>query len=144
MTMTLQEKLTGAWTLVSFVGKSLDGSPDVYPMGDSPQGLILYTPDGYMSAQIMLPDRDGKTEMFTEAGGNYLAYSGRYYTDERRQILQHHMFVSLYPDWLGQTQQRTVLFEDDLLKLRSPTPLRLNGKEIIPCLTCKRAEPRDA
>ncbi|NUU65806.1 lipocalin-like domain-containing protein [Enterobacteriaceae bacterium BIT-l23] len=150
MTMTLKEKLTGAWQLVSYVEKPLDGSPDVYPMGDAPMGLILYTPDGYMSAQLMKPNRtpfasgdwfSASPQEFTEEGSTYIAYSGRFYTDEAQQTLSHSMFVSLYPNWTGQTQQRAFLFEGALLKLSSPTPILSGGKEVIPYLTWKRAEP---
>ena len=53
----LREKLLGAWRLVDVVEEPVDGSPPRRPHGERPIGLILYTPDGYMSAQIMERDR---------------------------------------------------------------------------------------
>jgi hypothetical protein len=50
MSTTLREQLIGAWKLASYVEKPVDGSPATYPLGETPRGLILYTPDGYMSA----------------------------------------------------------------------------------------------
>ncbi len=57
MAKTLHEQLVGAWKLVSYVEKPTDGSEPFYPMGTEPQGIIMYTPDGYMSAQLMRPGR---------------------------------------------------------------------------------------
>jgi len=37
--------------------KPVDGSAPFHPMGKAPQGIIMYRPDGYMSAQLMLPER---------------------------------------------------------------------------------------
>jgi len=47
----------GAWKLHSYSENPVDGAPPFHPMGSSPKGIIMYTPDGYMSAQFMLPDR---------------------------------------------------------------------------------------
>jgi hypothetical protein len=55
MAQTLRERLIGAWKLVSYVEEPVDGSAPFYPMGEEPQGIIMYTPDGYMSAQLMHP-----------------------------------------------------------------------------------------
>ena len=53
----LREQLIGAWKLVSYVEKPVDGSAAVHPLGERPMGIIMYTPDGYMSAQLMRPGR---------------------------------------------------------------------------------------
>jgi len=50
MMKTLRERLIGAWKLVSYVEKPVDGSAPFHPMGEKPEGIIMYTPDGYMSA----------------------------------------------------------------------------------------------
>jgi hypothetical protein len=49
----LRANLVGAWTLESYESRSLDGSGVTYPLGPDAQGIIMYTPDGYMSAQLM-------------------------------------------------------------------------------------------
>jgi hypothetical protein len=53
MAQKLRERLIGAWTQESYVEKPVDGSAPFYPMGEKPEGIIMYTPDGYMSAQLM-------------------------------------------------------------------------------------------
>ena len=40
---------------VSYVEKPVDGSKPIHPLGENPMGIIMYTPDGYMSAQLMRP-----------------------------------------------------------------------------------------
>jgi Lipocalin-like domain len=52
----MRDHLIAAWELVSYVEKPLNGSLLNYPMGESPMGIIMYTPDGYMSAQLMRPN----------------------------------------------------------------------------------------
>jgi hypothetical protein len=51
------------------------------------------------------------------------------------------MFVSLFPDWLGQTQPRVCKIEGDMLHLSSAAPIKSGGKETYSYLTWKRAEP---
>src|SRR6516225_5052497 len=112
MAQGLRERLIGTWKLVSYVEKPVDGSAPFYPMGEEPHGIIMYTPDGYMSAQLMHPGRP------RFASGDW--FRG---TDEEKQTLTHSMFVSLFPNWLGQTQPRVVEIEGDMLHLSSATPI---------------------
>ncbi len=150
MAKGLREQLIGAWKLLSYVEKPVDGSEPFYPMGKEPQGIIMYTPDGYMSAQLMDPDRPkfasgdwfrGTPEEIKEEALGYIAYSGPFHTDEEKQHLTHSMFVSLFPNWLGQTQPRIVKIEGDVLHLSSATPIDSGGKKTMSYLSWKRAEP---
>ena len=47
--------LVGAWKLVSYREIPVDGSSPFEPLGPQPMGIIMYTPDGYMSAQLSKP-----------------------------------------------------------------------------------------
>jgi hypothetical protein len=51
------------------------------------------------------------------------------------------MFVSLFPNWLGQTQSRVVKIEGDMLHLSSATPIMSGGKQTMSYLSWRRAEP---
>src|SRR5271168_2023193 len=53
----LREQLVGAWTLMSFVERDIETGVENHPFGEHPLGLILYTPDGYVSAQLQRPER---------------------------------------------------------------------------------------
>ena len=92
----LREQLIGAWRLVSYIESPVDGSPKRFPMGEKAQGIIMYTPDGYMSAQLMTPGRrnfasgdwfKGTPEETAEEASGYIAYSGPFHVDEDRQSL---------------------------------------------------------
>ncbi|MFZ0903719.1 MAG: lipocalin-like domain-containing protein, partial [Mycobacterium sp.] len=53
----LRTEVLGAWELVSYTAQDTHRGPITYPLGPDALGLIMYTADGYMSAQIMRPDR---------------------------------------------------------------------------------------
>jgi hypothetical protein len=147
---SLRERLIGAWKLVSYVENPVDGTAPFHPMGESPEGMILYTPDGYMSAQLMRPGRprfasgdwfNGTDQELKEEAMGYIAYSGHFHADEGSQTLTHSMFVSLFPNWLGQTQPRVVRIEGDMLHLSSAAPITSAGKKTMSHLAWKRADP---
>jgi hypothetical protein len=148
MAATLRERLIGAWKLVSYVEVPTDGSEPFHPMGEAPQGMIMYTPDGYMSAQLERPGRPafasgdwftGSPKEIKDEAAGYIAYCGPFHTDEATQRLTHSMFVSLFPNWIGQTQPRVVKIEGDMLKLSTASPIKSGGKETNSFLTWKRA-----
>jgi hypothetical protein len=87
----LRDRLIDAWKLISYEERPVDGSPALYPMSEEPMGTIMYTPDGFMSAQLMKPDRklfasgdgfEGTDEEYKEESSTYIAYSGRFHVDE--------------------------------------------------------------
>jgi hypothetical protein len=102
-----------------------------------------------MSAQLMHPDRPafasgdwfrGSDDEIKEEALGYIAYSGPFHTDEEKQTLTHSMFVSLFPNWLGQTQPRVVKIEGDMLSLSSATPIVSGGKKTMSYLSWRRAK----
>jgi hypothetical protein len=151
MADSLREQLIGAWKLVSYVEEPVDGSPGFHPLGEQPKGIIMYTPDGYMSAQLSKPDRpnfasgdwfDATPEDYTNEATSYIAYSGPFQVDEAKKTLTHSIFVSLFPNWTGQTQPRAVEVEGEVLHLGTVSPIQSSGKTVMSHLTWKRAEPR--
>jgi CubicO group peptidase (beta-lactamase class C family) len=150
---SLRTSLIGAWRLVACVETDVKTGEVYRPFGDAPEGLILYTPDGYMSAQLSASNRrkfesddmyQGKPEEYQNAGLTYLAYSGPYYVDEAREIVEHEMFASLFPNWQGQRQVRIVTLDDDELKLSPDRPYLFNGSLKTATITWRRAQPNQA
>ncbi len=148
MAEKLRDQLIGTWKLISYAVKPVDGSETVYPMGENPIGIIMYTPDGYMSAQLMRPHRrsfasgdwrDGTIEEYQEEASTYLAYSGPFQIGEEKGTLTHSMFVSLFPNWTGQSQPRLVKIEGDILHLSTESPIKSAGKTAMVYLQWKRA-----
>ncbi len=126
----LRETLVGAWELQSYTEQDLPDGPVRYPHGKDALGLIMYTPDGYMSAQIMTrarPNYDrpvaagGTTEQAAAAASGYLAYSGSYWVEESSGEVHHEVTVSLLPNWVGQTQLRHSHSTEDHLTLSAET-----------------------
>ncbi|MCV7409575.1 hypothetical protein AWC05_25080 [Mycobacterium florentinum] len=104
--VTLRDAVLGAWELVSFVAHNETTGEDRQPLGTTPRGLILYTADGHMSAQLAESDMSG-----------YVAYGGRFSVDEETATLHHEVSVSMMPELLAKPQFRQVRVEGDLLTL---------------------------
>jgi len=148
MKPTLREQLIGAWKLVSYVEQPVDGSAPFHPFGEEPQGIIMYTPDGYMSAQLCGKDRvpfasgdwfKGTAAEYEAEASTYIAYTGPFHVDEQQQSLTHSMFISLFPNWIGQTQPRVVKIEGGILSLSTASPINSGGKLVNSYLRWQRA-----
>ena len=140
----------GAWTLVASVERGIETGVESHPLGDRPLGLILYTPDGYMSAQLQRRERPpfaegdllrATPEEYAAAGSSYVAYSGRFFVDEAKKSLSHEMAVSFFPNWVGQRHVRLVELNGERLQLSTDGPQRLNGVLKTVTLSWRRAQP---
>jgi hypothetical protein len=146
----LRTCLIGAWTLESYVSTNVDGSDMGYPLGADARGIIVYTPDGYMSAQVMRSDRtpfDGEDphgghdyELAAAAAG-YLTYAGPFRVVDDG-LIAHHVEVSLLPNWIGKIQYRTAQLADSCLLLASPEPILIDGVKRTPKLVWRRSGRR--
>jgi hypothetical protein len=106
MNSTLREAILGAWELVSFVARDVATGEDRHPLGAAPRGLILYTADGHMSAQLAESDMSG-----------YVAYGGRFSVNEETSTLQHDVTISMMPELLAQPQFRNAAVDGYFLTL---------------------------
>src|SRR6266851_6077434 len=141
--VALRDELIGTWKLVSYVETPVDGSPRRFPLGEKPEGILLYAPDGYMSAQLMRPGRrkcssgdmfKAALEEYADEAIGYLAYSGPFHVDEVTSTLTHSMTVSLFPGWLGQTQPRVAKIEGKHLHLSAAAPFPSGGTMVTASL----------
>jgi Lipocalin-like domain len=117
------------------------------PWGEHPLGLILYTHDGNVSAQLQRPglapfatdDPFGATAVeYAAAGSSCIAYSGRFFVAEVGQSVCHEMAVSFFPNWLEQRQRRKVKIAGEFLQLTVDRP---SGEAKIATLTWRKARP---
>ena len=133
-TASLQQRLVGTWRLESYISYPSSSSKiqrPTCPLTRNVTGFIMYTPDGYMLAQMLIPGQKkfergaGDEQQWCEAAERFFAYFGPYYiSDEgpgRRDILRHTFPVCNLPGWIGDVQIRTYQFEDygDVLVLGS-------------------------
>jgi hypothetical protein len=98
--------------------------------------VITYTPDGYVSAQMVRLGRTpfqhvdphlAEDEEFVAAASGYLAYSGPD-TVVNDGLIAHHVSVSLMPNWIGGTQYRVAHPRDSYLKLAPSEPALIHGE----------------
>ena len=145
--VSLRSRLIGAWRLVNFVVRDMATKAEDRPWGENPLGLILYTHDGYVSAQLQRPGRApfvhddpfvAAAAEYAAAGSSCIAYSGRFFVDEAGQSVCHEMAVSFFPNWLGQRHRRKVQIAGELLQLTIDRP---NGEPKIATLTWRKARP---
>ena len=100
--------IVGTWRLVSMVNPDSSGGAKPY-WGDHPSGLIIYTADGYVAAQLYDPRRprlgvqwdraDGSASRTAFAG--LATYFGRYSIDADANTITHTVEGAMAPDWVG-------------------------------------------
>ena len=59
--MEIAQRLVGTYRLISFENFADDGEVQT-PFGEHPRGFAIYTAEGYMSAILMVSDRDNFPE----------------------------------------------------------------------------------
>jgi hypothetical protein len=133
----IRDRLVGGWRLTGYE-VTADGHTE-HPLGDDPSGTILYTPDGYMSAQLAGPTPDTNDE---RPDAYYIAYSGPYDVDQASQTVSHHVQVSVRPSWLGTTQHRHVQFNSPDELVLSVSEPGANGVTTTQTIHWARQQPR--
>jgi hypothetical protein len=143
---TLFDQLLGSWELVAYTQISDAGRPQ-HPLGEDAVGSIIYTPQSRMSVNIMRtgraiwasPNPGAGTEAETaDAAAGYIAYAGGFSVDETASVVEHHVDVSLYPNWIGVAQRRLVDLRGDELVLEAPPITDAAGNSATPRLRWRR------
>lgn len=108
--------------------------------------MLLYAPEGYMSVVLYRANRErfgtpdimaGTEAQLANAARSYASYAGRYEVHGDR--VHHHVEASLFPDWVGTTQERIYHFEGPRLTL-STAPIPLGGAELRVLLIWERVQ----
>ncbi|RPK03081.1 lipocalin-like domain-containing protein [Priestia endophytica] len=145
--LNLSKKIIGTYRLISYEARDQEGNV-TYPMGKDCTGFIMYLPEGHMSVHMMAQGRpkyasgelhNGTKEEMASAAHGYLAYAGPYEVDEEKQMLIHHMSVSLNPTWLGESQKRPILIEGNRVTITGQ-PIIDNGVQKFTTLVWERVE----
>ena len=116
--------LVGVWSLVSW--RQFRGDQVVLPMGENPEGRLIYTTDGWLSVNIMRRERQhmktgdfvtGSMAEKAAAFEGYMGYTGRY--EVRGGEIVHRIDCASYPNWIGDAQVRRPTLQDGLLSLQA-------------------------
>ncbi len=137
--------LLGSWRLRGWVALVDDGSQSL-PMGEAPEGLLVYSDDGTMvgimgpAARPRFASDDvtgGTNDERARAFATFIAYGGRY--EIEGDTVRHDVETSLFPNWIGTVQRRRWELAENgrLLTLTSP-PLSLGGMVRVHRLTWER------
>lgn len=112
--MISKDELVGTWQLESWTIGYTDRDEFTYPYGEEPQGLLVYSTDGWMSASINRPGRALLPEdvsyrklpdaLKAQAFSSYFHYAGRYRVADGDVI--HYVTQSLNPNFPGTEQLR--------------------------------------
>ncbi len=142
----LDHPLVGSWRLRRWVAIADDGS-EALPMGDAPDGLLIYSGDRRMIAMLGSGERPrfaaddvtGGTDAERAAAFSTLIAYGGPFEIEGDTVL-HHVETSLFPNWVGTVQRRRWELDqaERRLILTSP-PVTLGGVTRIQRLSWERA-----
>lgn len=122
--MTTAKDLVGAWRLLTWEIAYSDGRPPSHPFGADAEGLLMYTPDGFMSVAIA---RAGRREISgdsprrappierAEAFDGYFTYAGRYRVSGGQ--VTHVVETALNPSFVGAELVRRIRRDGAVMKL---------------------------
>ncbi len=140
-----RQALLGAWKLASAEFRHNDGTIVEY-LGRDPDGMLVYTADGFMSVHLMRRDRPrfstndrlgGTMEQIKSAFQGYHGYYGTFPVNEDEQSVTHHLQGASFPNWVGVDQKRFLQLSSGELTLRT-IPLLLRGQETVGYLVWRR------
>jgi hypothetical protein len=109
--------LVGVWRLVSMNSPDATGKQRPY-WGEQPTGLIIYTADGHIAAQLYDPRRprlgvpweSADREAARTAFVGLSTYFGTYTVDAKASTVTHTVEGAMAPDWIGSKLVRAYRF----------------------------------
>lgn len=128
--MPLADRLVGTWSLLSREDYNAAGERRLEPsLGSDPIALLYFDRAGNFAAQFMKRDRSSVPAVDavsalpnnSRARGGYDGYFGTYVVDESTGVVSTLLLASLSPENVGQTYQRHIRVDSDLLTLRLET-----------------------
>ncbi len=111
--------LVGAWRLVSVEVADASGGRRPY-WNEQPSGLLIYTADGHMAAQLYdsgrprlgVPWESASPEAARRAFVGLSTYFGTYTVDVKAKTVTHVVEGAMAPDWIGAKLVRSYRFLD--------------------------------
>jgi hypothetical protein len=126
---TIKQQLAGTWNLLLVDEVKADGT-HVPLYGPNPMGLLIFTPDGHYSLQIMRVGRPRYANLRTggtpdenkAAVTGTISHFGTYSVDESAKAVTLLVEASSFPAWDGTKLTRVVTaITDEVLTYDNPT-----------------------
>ena len=112
----LQNQLIGTWDFVVAQVNAPDGKIS-FPFGESPKGLLIFTPDGRFMQIHVASDvpkfasnnrMTGTPEEYAAIMRRSLSLFGTYTVDDAKKTVTFHIVSGTYPNNAGESQTRTI------------------------------------
>ena len=133
-----KEMILGTWTLISYEMTSVESQKVIYPYGENPIGILIYTTKD-VSVHIMRAGRSPKDNLLDEkieAAENYGGYVGSY--EIKGDTIIHHLDVCGFLSFFKTPQIRRFHLSNDRLTLECSSFYKEIGKEVNSQLIWKR------
>jgi len=126
--------LVGAWKLVRWEISYSDDRPVSLPFGEDAEGMIIYSPNGFMSASLHRATRgpvstqyvlQAPAEEKADLFASFMFYGGPYRIEGEDVI--HSVEHALNPDLVGNDQLRHVAIDGDELTLTGEEKIEAAG-----------------
>lgn len=129
MTQSVRDRAVGTWRMISLeVG---DAAGKIEPYGPSPNGLMVITAEGWFTITITRPDLPTFAAGNRERGSDEencaivrgsIGYFGTYTIDEGASTITCRIEGTTFPNYLGETQVRRLIFKGDTLTYVNDSP----------------------
>jgi hypothetical protein len=133
-TAATSDEIAGVFTLVSV--EATAGGEVSHPLGRAPKGLLILTPNGFWSAQLMA---EAHTQPGDDALRSYRAHFGTYTLDEGARKLVLHREGDLDAAGVGSDTLRLYAFEGKRVTMTLP-PENRGGVEVTTRVVWERVE----
>lgn len=113
---SLKEQIVGTWDFVVAEVTAPDGKKS-YPFGETPKGLLVFTPDGRFAQIHVASDvpkiasnnrLTGTPEEYQAIMRRSLSVFGSYTVDEAKKTVTYKIMSSSFPNWEGEAQTRSI------------------------------------
>ena len=115
-TKTLREMIVGTWIFGVAEVLAPDGKKS-FPFGETPKGMLIFTPDGYFSQVHVASDvpkiasnnrLTGTSEEYAAIMKRSISVFGKYSVNEEKKTVTFNIVSASFPNWEGEAQERTI------------------------------------
>lgn len=129
--------LVGAWRLQRFVFTD-DGGGEHFPLGQSPSGFVLITPDHHLSLSFTADGRPpfaenailgGSEAERAAAAVGYVSFGGPCRIEGDEVVVE--VVSAFHPNWAGSTQRRRFALDGEALTLMTIAPITMGARNLM-------------